>query len=168
MIADRIDCLFGRRAPHFGLRTGAKAQGYLGAHLDDALGSRHGERLCIGISDDKFDALQPGRDHVVDGIAASTADPKHDNARLHLANIGDACHFCLTISPASWESEDIGCYLRALRSAATKSAARWPSRRAASPWVSIEPPARPPVRSAATSPSSRALISLAATISAVA
>ena len=73
------------------------------AHLDDALGPRHGERLRVGIGDDKFDALQPGRDHVVDGIAAGAADPKHDNARFHLANIGDGGHFCLTISPASWE-----------------------------------------------------------------
>src|ERR1700749_3402705 len=102
MIADRIDCLFGRRAPHFGLRTGAKAQGYLGSHLDDALGSRHRERLCIGISDDKFDALKPGRDHVVDGIAAGAADPKYDNSSPHLANIVDARHIRLTIS-ASWE-----------------------------------------------------------------
>jgi hypothetical protein len=58
MIADRIDCLFGRRAPHFGLPAGAKALGYLGAHLDDALGPRHDERLCVRISDDKFDALK--------------------------------------------------------------------------------------------------------------
>jgi hypothetical protein len=37
--------------------------------------------------------LQPGRDHVVDGVAAGAADPKHDNARPHLANIGDVGHF---------------------------------------------------------------------------
>jgi len=29
----------------------------------------------------------------VDGIAAGAADPKHDNARLHFANI--VGHFCL-------------------------------------------------------------------------
>src|SRR5262249_4857979 len=57
MIAERMFCLFRRRAPHFWLRAGAKALGYLGAQLDDALGLRHGERLCVGISDDKFDAL---------------------------------------------------------------------------------------------------------------
>src|ERR1700738_1525993 len=102
MIADRIDCLFGCGAPHFGLRAGAKAFGHPGAHLDDALGLRHGERLCVGIGDDEVDALQPASDHVVDGIAAGAADPKHDNARLHLANIGDVGHFCLTIAPASW------------------------------------------------------------------
>ena len=103
MIADRIDCLFGCGAPHFGLRAGAQALGHLGAHLDDALGLRRGERLCVGIGDNEVDALQSGRDHVVDGIAAGAADPKHDNARLHLANVGDGGHFCLTISTASWE-----------------------------------------------------------------
>jgi len=76
MIADRIDCLFGCGAPHFGLRAGTKASGHLGAHLDDALGLRHGERLCVGIGDDEVDPLQPGRDHVVDGIAAGAADPQ--------------------------------------------------------------------------------------------
>ena len=95
MIADRIACLIGRRAPHFGLRASAKATGHLGAHLDDALGPRHGERLRVGICDDKFHALQPGHDHVVDGIAARAADPKHNNAGLHLANIGDIGHFYL-------------------------------------------------------------------------
>ena len=67
----------------------------------DALGLRHGQRLGVGIGDDEVDALQPGRDHVVDGIAAGAADPKHDNARLHFANIGDVGHFCLTVAPAS-------------------------------------------------------------------
>src|SRR5260370_25890598 len=46
--------------------------------------------------------MQPGRYHVVGGIAAGVTDHNHDNARLHLANIGDVGHFCLTIAPASW------------------------------------------------------------------
>jgi len=50
--------------------------------LDDALGLRHGEGLCVGIGNDEVDALQSGRDHVVNRIAAGAADPKHDNARL--------------------------------------------------------------------------------------
>jgi hypothetical protein len=44
-------------------------------HLDDALGLPHDERLCVGIGGDEVDALQPGRNHVVDGIAAGTAYP---------------------------------------------------------------------------------------------
>src|SRR6476660_2581725 len=73
-------------------RASGKASGHLGAHLDDALGHRHGERLCVGIGDDEVDALQPGRDHVVDGVAAATADPKYDNTRLHLPDFGDIGH----------------------------------------------------------------------------
>ena len=87
------------RRAHFGLRAGAKTFGHPRAHLDDALGLRHGKRLSIGIGDDEIDALQPGRDHVVDRIATGTADPKDDNARLHLTNIGDVGHFCLTFVP---------------------------------------------------------------------
>ena len=83
--------------PTSGCAPAPRPSGHLGAHLDDALGLRHGERLCVGIGDDELDALQPGRDHVVDGIAAGSADPKHDNARLHLANIGGVGHFCLTV-----------------------------------------------------------------------
>ena len=64
------------------------------------LGHRHGERLCVGIGDDEVDALQPGRDHVVDGIATGAADSKHDNTRFHLANIGDVGHFCLEFALA--------------------------------------------------------------------
>jgi hypothetical protein len=94
MITDHIDCFFRCGAPHFGLRASAKASGHLGSHLDDALGHRHGERLCVGIGDDEVDALQPGRDHIVDGVAAGAANSKHDNAGLHLANIGDVGHVC--------------------------------------------------------------------------
>src|SRR4029453_7103833 len=45
---------------------------------------------------DEINSLQAGRDHVVDGIAASTADTEHGKACLHLANVGDASHVCLT------------------------------------------------------------------------
>jgi len=82
-------CLLGRRAPHFGLRASAKATGHLGAHLDDALSPRHGERLCISIGDDKFDALQPGRDHGVDGIAARAA-LSPSSARRRMASAAHA------------------------------------------------------------------------------
>ena len=50
---------------------------------------------CASVfSDDEVDALQPGRDHVVDGVAAGATDAKNDNARLHLANIGNVGHVC--------------------------------------------------------------------------
>ena len=92
IITDLIDCFFRCSASHFGLRASTKASGHLGTHLDDTLGHRHGECLCVGIGDDEVDALQPSRDHVVDGVAAGAADPKYDTARLHLANIGDVGH----------------------------------------------------------------------------
>jgi hypothetical protein len=101
MVSDRIDCLFGCGAPYIGLRTGAEALGHTSAHLDDALALGHGERLCVGVGDDEFDALQSCRDHVVDGITTGAADPEHGNARLHLANIGNFSHVCFTISRAS-------------------------------------------------------------------
>ena len=55
MIADFIDHLLGGRAPDFGLRSRAKSFGDLHAHLDDAFRLGHGERLGIGIGDDKID-----------------------------------------------------------------------------------------------------------------
>src|SRR5581483_4897501 len=57
MIADRIDRLFGSGASQLRLRTAAKAVGHVGAHLDDTLGLRHGERLRVGVGDDELDAL---------------------------------------------------------------------------------------------------------------
>src|SRR4029079_7355914 len=49
----------------------------------------HGQRLRVSIGDDEVDALEPGPDHVVDCVAAGTADAEHGDTRLHLANIGD-------------------------------------------------------------------------------
>src|SRR5262249_19491765 len=124
-----------------------------------------GEGLCIGVGNDEVHTLQPRHDHVVDGIAAGAADAEHDDARLHFANLGDVGHFCLAISPASPEREDTDCYLRALRSAATNSAASCPGRRAACSWLSTKPPVEPALR---VRPSSRAAVSLAAIAAAVA
>ena len=104
MIADLVDHLFGRGAADFGLRAGAEAFGDLRAHLDDALGLGHGERLRVGIGDDEVDALQAGRDHVVDRIAAGAADAEHGDARFHFANVGDRQidgHVCLMSARAA-------------------------------------------------------------------
>ena len=89
VIADLVDHLFGRGAADFRLRAGAETFGDLHAHLHDALGLRHGQRLGVGIGDDEVDALQPGRDHVVDGIAAGAADTEHGDPRLQLPDVGD-------------------------------------------------------------------------------
>ena len=60
MIANFVDHFFGGGAADIGLRAGAETFGHLHAHLDDALGLRHGERLGVGIGDDEIDALQAG------------------------------------------------------------------------------------------------------------
>src|SRR4029079_15424978 len=70
-----------------GLRSGAEALGHLRAHLHDALGLRHGERLRVGVGDDEVDALQPGSDHVIDGIAACSTDAEDGNPRFQLADV---------------------------------------------------------------------------------
>ena len=77
VIANLVEHLLGRRAPDFGLRASAEPFGGRHAHLDDALGFRHRERLRVGVGDDEVDALQPAGDHVVDGVAAGTARPEH-------------------------------------------------------------------------------------------
>ena len=58
VIADLVDHFFGGGAADFRLRAGAETLGHLRAHLDDALGFRHRERLRVGIGDDEVDALQ--------------------------------------------------------------------------------------------------------------
>ena len=98
VIADLVDDLFGRSAAHIGLRAGAQTFGCLDAHLDDPFGLRHRERLRVGISDDKIDALQASGDHVVDRVAAGAADPEYGDAGFKLANIRDVQidgHDCL-------------------------------------------------------------------------
>ena len=89
MIADLVDHFFRGGAADFGLRSGAETFGHLHAHLHDALGLRHRERLGVGIGDDEIDALQAGGDHIVDGVAARAADTEHGDAGLELTDVGD-------------------------------------------------------------------------------
>jgi hypothetical protein len=100
MIADLVDRLLGCGTADLRLRAGAEPLGDRHAHLDDALGLGHRERLGVGIGDDEVDALEPARDHVVDGVAAGTAGPEHGDPRLELADVGDIqidAHVCLFI-----------------------------------------------------------------------
>ena len=66
MIANFVDHFFRRGAADIGLGTRAEALGDLHAHLDDALGLRHRERLGVRIGHHEIDALQAGGDHVVE------------------------------------------------------------------------------------------------------
>src|SRR3954454_4564668 len=106
MVADLVDHLLCRGSADVRLRAGAEALRHLRAHLHDALGLRHGERLRIRIGDDEIDALQSGGDHVVDGIAAGAADAEHGDPRLQLADVWGSkieCHFCLSITRALFD-----------------------------------------------------------------
>ena len=98
MIANFVDHFLRCGAADVGLRTGAEPFGHLHAHLDDALGLRHGERLRVGVRHDEIDALETGADHVVDRIAAGAADAEHGDARLQLTDVGNFqvdSHDCL-------------------------------------------------------------------------
>src|SRR5262249_59774384 len=83
-----------------GLRASAAALGGSDTHLDRARSFRHGERLRVSISDNDLAALQASRDHVVDCIAASAANPEHGDPRFHLAKVGNVSHVCSTIARA--------------------------------------------------------------------
>ena len=98
VIADFVDHFIGRGAPHIRLRSGAEAFGRLHAHLDDAFGFRHRERLRVGIGDDKIDALEAGSNHIVDGVAARAAHSEYSDPGFELTNIRDVeidGHDCL-------------------------------------------------------------------------
>ena len=98
VIADFPDYFLCRGAAHFGPRAGPETFGDPHAHLDDACGLRHGERLGIRVGHHKIYALQASRDHVVDRIATGAADAEHGDARLHLAKVGNVGHVCSTIA----------------------------------------------------------------------
>jgi hypothetical protein len=85
------------------LRAGAETLGHLGSHLDQALRLGHGQRLRVRIRYHEIHALQTSRDHVVDGVAAGTADAEHGNPGPQLANVWDVDvdrHKCLSITRA--------------------------------------------------------------------
>jgi hypothetical protein len=89
---------------HSGLRAGAEALCDLDTHLDGARGLRHGERLRVSISNNELDTLETSCDHVVDCIAASTANAKHGDPRFHLDKVGNISHVRSTIARAELHS----------------------------------------------------------------
>src|SRR5262249_43815480 len=96
--------LFGCSAPHIRSSASAEPSGDPRAHLYDALCLRPCERLGIGVGDDKINALQPRRDHVVDRIPPGATDTKYRNASLHLANIGNVSH--VRFKSLEWKSSN--------------------------------------------------------------
>ena len=99
MIAQFVEHFLGGGCADVRLRAGAEALRDLGAHLHDALRLRHRQRLRVGVGDDEVDALQPGSDHVVDGIAARATDAEDGDPRFQLADVRGCdveCHGCLS------------------------------------------------------------------------
>jgi hypothetical protein len=79
--------LFRRRTADFRLRPGAETFSHRNAKLHQPVGFRHRKRLGVGVGDDEVDTLQPGIDHVVDGIATTAANPEHSDAGLQLGDV---------------------------------------------------------------------------------
>jgi hypothetical protein len=88
VVADFVDHFFGGGEADVGLGAGAKTFGHRHAHLDDAFGPRLAQSLGIRVGDDEVDALEPGIDHVVDGVTARAADAENGNPRLQFADVG--------------------------------------------------------------------------------
>ena len=88
MIVDLVERLLRGGAADLRLRAGAEPLRDRHAHLDEAVGLRHGERLGVGVGDDEVDALQPRLDHVVDRVAAGAADPEDGDPRLEFRDVG--------------------------------------------------------------------------------
>jgi hypothetical protein len=77
VVADLVDHLLGGGTADIRLRTRAEPFGCRYAHLDDSFGPRLAESLGIRVGDDKVDPLEPGVDHVVDGVSARPADAEN-------------------------------------------------------------------------------------------
>ena len=67
---------------------GSEALGDADPELNAAIGLGKGELLGIGIGDDEFDTLQARFDHVVDGVAARSADAEDHDPRLQFLGLG--------------------------------------------------------------------------------
>jgi hypothetical protein len=71
------------------MRAGTQAFGDADTELDDPLRLGKGQSLRVGVRNDEIHAIKPGFDHVVDGVAATTANTEHGDAGLELLNVGD-------------------------------------------------------------------------------
>lgn len=69
-------------------RTGSGAETLCGfkAELDFAAGRGMSESLRVGIGNDKVNAFQILRNHIIDGIAAAAADTDDGNPRFQVHN----------------------------------------------------------------------------------
>ena len=66
---DLVAVLLGGLAADLGVAAGAEAPGELATDVELDVGVAHQQRLGVGVDGDELDALQPGVDHAVDGVA---------------------------------------------------------------------------------------------------
>ena len=86
--ADIVDRLFGGCFAN--LRVGARAQSFREVHpeLQAMIRGRCGKRLRVGVGDDKVDPAKTPRDHIVDGVTASSADTDNSDLWLQVSELG--------------------------------------------------------------------------------
>ena len=88
MRQDFFQGLFSARAPDVRLRARTQTFGDMRAELNAMFRFGLGQRLSVGVRHDEIHALQLGRDHVVDRIAARPADTEHSDSRTQFRRIG--------------------------------------------------------------------------------
>ena len=66
---DLLAVLLGGLAADLGVGAGAEPAGELTTDVELHVGVAHEQRLRVGVDRDELDALQPGVDHAVDGVA---------------------------------------------------------------------------------------------------
>jgi hypothetical protein len=88
VVPDLVDRFLGGGTADRGQRSGAQAFRDMGSQLDQPRCLRHGESLGIGVGDDEFRPLQIFRNHVVDRVAATTADADNGYLRPHFRDDG--------------------------------------------------------------------------------
>ena len=81
---DFLDRFLRCRGSDFGLGPGAETLGNADPHLDDTARARRREGLSVGIGDDELHPLKTALDHIVNGIAARTANAYDGDTRPQL------------------------------------------------------------------------------------
>ena len=84
--------------------AGAEAGGCSETKLKTAVGARARQGLCIGIGHDELDALEVRLDHVVDGVAAGSANTKHEDPRLKF--LGHCASIYVCVGRAGWSGQN--------------------------------------------------------------
>ena len=76
-LLDLRTVVFGGLSSDLGVGSGAKTAGYLTADVELHIRVAHQQRLGVGVDGDELNALQPGVDHSVHGVATTATDSDH-------------------------------------------------------------------------------------------